>query len=73
MPVAAVDLVCSICRYWNRPLRNFGTIRTFLARRVTDHFKGAQFSYLFGGQKLPIGGIGMLPIEDGLKMEVAAC
>jgi hypothetical protein len=71
MPVSAVHFVCSICRYGNRPLRSFGAIRTFLAWCIADHLKGAEFSYLFGGQELPIGGIGVLPIEDGLKMEMA--
>lgn len=72
MVVSAVDFVGSVCRYGNRPLRSFGAVGTFLARCVADHLQGSEFINLFGGQELPVRWIGMLPIEDGLKMEVAA-
>ncbi len=71
MVVSAVDFVCSICRYGNRPLRSFGTVGMFLARCVADHLQGSEFINLLGGQELPVGWIGMLPIQDGLKMEMA--
>jgi hypothetical protein len=43
-----------------------------LAWSVADHLYGAEFLHLLGGQELPIRWIGMLAVEDGLKMQVAS-
>ena len=72
MVVSTINFVGAIRRYGNRPLRSFGAVGMLLAWCVAGHLKGAEFVHLFGGQELPICGIGMLSVEDGLKMKVAA-
>lgn len=73
MVVSAVNFVRAIRRYGNRPLGSFGAIGMLLAWCVAGHLKEAEVVHLLGGQKLPLGRIGMLSVEDGLKVEVAAC
>lgn len=72
MVVSTINFVCAIRRYGNRPLRGFGAVGTLLAWCVAGHLQEAEFVHLLGGQELPIGRIGMLSVEDGLKVEVAA-